>query len=845
MFRFLALLLFGFLVACQTKNPDPNQPQNPSTAQAGMWSNPATWSDGKVPDANSEVLIPSGQVVTLDTNAQVKTIWIEGTLTFGKRDLELKTNWMMVHGAGLLQIGNEVSPFEHQATITLTGAASDLNKMGCGDKFICAMMGGTLKLYSQSASKKSWSKLAQHLNVGDTSLQLLEPSGWQPNDEIVIAPTGYDHTQAELVTVTSVSSDGKTVGFTPPALYPHWGQVQTIEGHSLDSRAEVGLLSKNIVIRSDPSSVEPFYNGKNALTNADELAADPSKRFGGHVMVMDGKAYLNGVQFVDMGQATRLGRYAFHWHFSGDATGQFVKNSSVKNSYTRGLVIHATDNATLEGNVVYNTVSHNYIFAEDGSEDGNSILGNLGIRTTLLPQKHRIFQDDPNAPLNSNSARRQDEHRPSGFWGLSNNNRFVGNVAAGSEGNGFHLAQRGKLTRLEGFEFRDNVAHSNFQTNGGNDLYPPNTRGHGIFINSVSGLALGISKFTAYKNAASGAWLEGSATVLRQSLLADNNAGAISFQNRVEDTVMIGQTANTNGIAKTLGEGKAGGIHLMRNQGGLKRPQISNVQFIDFQDAAVVINELSADLQTHSEKIKLVRSQPVLLHGVGESLMGGFQDRDGSLTGSASPKLVLGDLALQVNSSCTRQASWKAYVCPFDLGLVGFEVASWTPKARLEERKEFWELPAKRSDGATGKILVRGAPTASGLLVSGLHYDFDLPEYTDPKRTTPMTAKATKIGIDPDNNGLSPNPSAWLTVSVPYEGSSVFVYRELNGVYDPSDPNYRGPNITSGLSLAVSVAAVETSNGDNYFVDSTQKRVYLKLRGSDAPIYMCETSNCQ
>ena len=51
--------------------------------------------------------------------------------------------------------------------------------------------------------------------------------------------------------------------------YPHWGQVQTFAGRSVDERAEVGLLSRNIVIRGDSASAV-------------------ATGFGGHIMVMAG-----------------------------------------------------------------------------------------------------------------------------------------------------------------------------------------------------------------------------------------------------------------------------------------------------------------------------------------------------------------------------------------------------------------------------------------------------------------------------------------------------------------------------------------------------------------------------
>jgi plastocyanin len=827
--------VFVPMIARNDSNPAPAPLPAPIVPVGNLWSSPASWPSGKLPTPGAYVVIPTGRTMTLDVNTPaLRALQIDGTLTLADRDLEITAGWVMVHG-GKLQIGSETQPFARKATITLTGNASDESIMGMGTKFLGAMLGGTIEMYSTSAAKLTWTKLAQTAPPGATTIQVLEATKWAVGDEIVLAPTGYDHTQAEVVTVTNVSADGKTINFSPALQFQHWGTLQTIEGQTVDQRAEVGLLTRNIVVRSDPISVEPFSNGPNALNNPGELAADPAKRFGGHVMIMDGKARVSGVQFIDLGQATRLGRYAFHWHLTGDGTGQFIKNSSVKNSYTRGIVVHGTDNVLVEGNVVYNTVSHNYIFAEDGSEDGNRYLRNLGIRTTLLPQKHRIFKDDPSTPLDSNRARRQDEHRPSNFWGLSANNSFIGNAAAGSEGNGFHFARKGQQPDLSKFEFRDNVAHTNFQTNGGNDMYPPNARGHGLFVVPVTSPPMVFKNFTAYKNAVSGAWLEGDSTILREAILADNNAGALVFTSRIEKSLIVGQTANTNGQPQPIGETFAGGIHLMRMQGGPKRPQVSDVTFVDVKNGAMVSNDLNSDLRGFTEQITLVRTPPVLLNGVNDSVMGGFQDRDGSLIGSGEPRLVLGDIALQADARCTRQAPWKAYICPTDLPLFGLTIEAWAPSNLLNGRKNFWELPATRSDGVSGKLLVRGKPGTTGLLVAGLRYDFTLPIY--PANANP-TSKAMRLAEAAEAVGLPLNAASWVGISLPVAGNQAFVYRQQSA-------NTATPNFNAPLSVAANAAAVLSGNGTSYYFDSAAKRVYVKLTGDALPIYVCETATCK
>src|SRR5262245_53653595 len=88
--------------------------------QQELWSNPATWPDRKVPRAGDTVSIEKGKEVLLDVSPPaLNGLHIEGKLSFSdKADLELTTEWVMVHGE--LEIGTEAKPHTRNATITLT-----------------------------------------------------------------------------------------------------------------------------------------------------------------------------------------------------------------------------------------------------------------------------------------------------------------------------------------------------------------------------------------------------------------------------------------------------------------------------------------------------------------------------------------------------------------------------------------------------------------------------------------------------------------------------------------------------------------------------------------------------
>src|SRR5579884_2968129 len=81
------------------------------------WSDPATWPDKKVPGKGALVSIGRDMNVVLDVSPPpLHGLTINGKLSFAdNKDLELTTEWIMVHGE--LEIGTEAKPHPHQATI--------------------------------------------------------------------------------------------------------------------------------------------------------------------------------------------------------------------------------------------------------------------------------------------------------------------------------------------------------------------------------------------------------------------------------------------------------------------------------------------------------------------------------------------------------------------------------------------------------------------------------------------------------------------------------------------------------------------------------------------------------
>jgi cell migration-inducing and hyaluronan-binding protein len=238
-------------------------------------------------------------------------------------------------------------------------------------------------------------------------------------DEIVLASTDFDPRQAEKRTITAISDN--TITLDQPLEYMHFGEIT----YGIDQRGEVGMLTRNIRIQASADAEESYV--------------------GGHIMAMAGsQMYVSGVELTRMGQHLELARYPIHWHLVGDASGQYIRNSAIHDTYSRCVTVHGTDNLLVENNVTYNNVGHCF-FLEDGIETGNQFIRNLGIQTKchptlpceptglVLAHQNTEGQRSPHVLLPSDNT-------VSTFWITNPDNIYRDNVAAGSDQIGFWMA---------------------------------------------------------------------------------------------------------------------------------------------------------------------------------------------------------------------------------------------------------------------------------------------------------------------------------------------------------------------------------------------------------------------
>jgi hypothetical protein len=186
-----------------------------------------------------------------------------------------------------------------------------------------------------------------------------------------------------------------SLSLTTPLKYTHIAVTQTIGGRVVETSAEVGLLTRNVVVRGNRNTEwdrvvedcqQGFDPGQFAVQTCFEGrfgSETIGDQFGSQIMIHKGPKdkVIGRIEYIEVthaGQAFRLGRYPIHFHLSDDVNGSYVRGCGIHHTFNRACTIHAVDNLLVEKNVAYNVLGHAY-FLEDGIEQHNIIQYNLGI----------------------------------------------------------------------------------------------------------------------------------------------------------------------------------------------------------------------------------------------------------------------------------------------------------------------------------------------------------------------------------------------------------------------------------------------------------------------------------
>ncbi|XP_069332505.1 cell surface hyaluronidase CEMIP2 isoform X2 [Eulemur rufifrons] len=365
--------------------------------------------------------------------------------------------------------------------------------------------------------------------------------------------------QREFYTVDgqkfSVTAYSEWIEETPQFL--HMGEI--IDG--VDMRAEVGVLTRNVVIQGE---MEDSCYAENQCQFFDY------DTFGGHVTITKNftSVHLSYVELRHMGQQ-QLGRYPLHFHLCGDVDSKggyrhatFVDGLSIHHSFSRCITVHGTNGLLIKDTIGFDTLGHCF-FLEDGVEQRNTLFHNLGLLTkpgTLLPTdrnnsmcisiRDKVFGNYIPVPATDCMA-------VSTFWIAHPDNNLINNAAAGSQDAGiwylFHKEPTGESSGLQLLAkpeltplgiFYNNRVHSNFKAGLFIDKGVKTTnssasdpreylcldnsarfRPHQDADPEKPRVAAVIDRLIAFKNNDHGAWVRGGDIIVQNSAFADNGIG--------------------------------------------------------------------------------------------------------------------------------------------------------------------------------------------------------------------------------------------------------------------------------------------------------------------------------
>jgi len=331
------------------------------------------------------------------------------------------------------------------------------------------------------APKPVWTMLNATAHAGSKIITLQDSVDWQVGDKIIITSTDFPGIEpaAEERTITKITNNDpndikpSVVTLDNPLNYQHYGRIQyfkhqinpcpigiptppggTCTPTDLDERAEVGLLTHNIVIQGSSDSVDAEGNAvpltvKNLTPNSNKISFSTLQGstaqiigYGGHTMIMgDGSiGVMQGVELFHMGQNGITARYPIHWHaldtanaiinphYNGTkdnyadlylrgSSASSISYSSMHDCFQRFVAVHRTSYISVHDNVGFNTNGHGY-FIEDGKEVGNVFIHNLGAQLN-------------NGSLLTSRRAEQSDLLPTIFWTSNPNNDYINNAAAG------------------------------------------------------------------------------------------------------------------------------------------------------------------------------------------------------------------------------------------------------------------------------------------------------------------------------------------------------------------------------------------------------------------------------
>ncbi|NXC48112.1 PKHD1 protein, partial [Penelope pileata] len=443
------------------------------------WSHPETWKDVEkgwggsncsIPGPGEDVIILPNRTILVDTTLPpLRGLYILGTLEFPTNSSNVLSAACIVVVGGTLKVGSFHHPLERDLKLLILLRASE--GIYCDHLEEINVHPGSIGIYGKvqiysAYPEKSWTHLEANVAPGNERILVEDEVDWSPGEDIVISSSSYEAHQAEVVTLKEVN--GHSITLQERLLHRHIGQPHdTEDGRRIPLSAEVGLLTRNVQIKSDVPCAGKMLVG--------HFTDSAGREFGGILQLLN-------VEFLNFGppQLSAI-------EFRNITQQSSVVSSSIHGSCGGGIQAVMSNRIWLHDNLVFNTVGPGINL----EGQNHSLIGNLVI---LSRQPEGLLNWVAGIKVNL-------------VIGVS----LYGNVVAGSERIGFHIRGQECLSDVE--YCSENVAHSNLH---GIHLY----RGDGFQI------CTRITGFLSYKNYDYGMMFHlGSSVIIDNVVMVDNTVG--------------------------------------------------------------------------------------------------------------------------------------------------------------------------------------------------------------------------------------------------------------------------------------------------------------------------------
>ena len=339
-----------------------------------LWSADTTWGGEFQPMEGETVYIPKGLnlLVDVDRTPKLKAVLVEGSLLFmphtdPAHQRSFDAMYVFVRG-GYMEVGTKQFPYTSKLTLTMHGTAEDPYIPIYGNKVI-GLRDGILEMHGVERVP-AWTSMEKTSMPGDTTITLNTAVDWKVGEQIAIASTSYKGADADkrfIAAIDRTDASKPILTLDAPLEFKHFAARETFGASDfIEMRAEVALLTRNVVYRGDPETTEANTYGATMFfhSNGDDSL----------------EARLWHIECTGMGQAFKLGRYAIHFHMIGAVHKSYAEGVVVHTSFNRAFTIHGTRYLRLTNNVAYHVKGHT-VFIEDAVETENVMTNNLIFRT--------------------------------------------------------------------------------------------------------------------------------------------------------------------------------------------------------------------------------------------------------------------------------------------------------------------------------------------------------------------------------------------------------------------------------------------------------------------------------